>query len=71
MLARLLREGGAVWLLALGLGSGLLAHFLFGLTDATALGGRPGVIFWLLLGLIASLYRLVTRPAFSEEPSSA
>ena len=71
MLARLLREGGAVRLLALGLGGGLLAHFLFGLTDATALGGRPGVIFWLLLGLIASLYRLVTRPAFSEEPSSA
>ena len=71
MLARLLREGGAVRLLALGLGGGLLAHFLFGLTDATALGGRPGVIFWLLLGLIASLYRLITWPAFSEETSSA
>ncbi len=71
MLARLLRERGAVRLLALGLGGGLLAHFLFGLIDAAALGGRPGVIFWLLLGLIASLYRLVTRPAFSEEPSRA
>ncbi len=67
MLVRLLREDGGVRLLALGLSGGLLAHFLFGLTDAAALGGRPGVLFWLLLGLIASLYRLVvTQPALAR-----
>jgi putative inorganic carbon (HCO3(-)) transporter len=66
MLSRLLRETGVARLLALGLGGGLLAHFLFGLTDATALGGRPGVIFWILLGLIASLYRQVAYPSSSE-----
>jgi putative inorganic carbon (HCO3(-)) transporter len=57
MLARLLKEEGPTRLLALGLCGGLLAHFLFGLIDAAALGGRPGVFFWLLLGLIASLYQ--------------
>lgn len=45
-------------LLALGLGGGLLAHAIFGLADAVSLGARPGFLFWLLLGLLASLYRL-------------
>ncbi len=43
--------------LILGLGGGLLAHLLYGLTDAVALGAKPGVLFWMLLGLIAGLYR--------------
>jgi putative inorganic carbon (hco3(-)) transporter len=47
--------------LALGLGSGLLAHFLFGLVDAVALGAKTGVFFWLLLGLIASLHRQLSQ----------
>ncbi len=41
--------------LALGLGGGLLAHLLYGLTDAVALGAKPGMLFWMLLGLIAGL----------------
>jgi putative inorganic carbon (HCO3(-)) transporter len=41
--------------LALGLGGGLLAHLLYGLTDAVALGAKPGVLFWMLLGLITGL----------------
>ena len=40
----------------LGLGGGLLAHMLYGITDAVALGAKPGVLFWMLLGLIAGLY---------------
>jgi putative inorganic carbon (HCO3(-)) transporter len=44
-------------LLALGSGSGLLAHLIYGLTDATALGSRYGLLFWCLLGLIASLFQ--------------
>jgi putative inorganic carbon (HCO3(-)) transporter len=43
--------------LALGLGGGLLAHLLYGLTDAVALGAKPGVLFWMLLGLITGLRR--------------
>jgi putative inorganic carbon (HCO3(-)) transporter len=44
-------------LLILGLAGGLIAHSLYGLTDAIALGAKPGFLFWMLLGLIASLYR--------------
>jgi putative inorganic carbon (HCO3(-)) transporter len=40
----------------LGLGGGLLAHMLYGITDAVALGAKPGVLFWMLLGLIAGMY---------------
>ena len=29
---------------------------LYGLTDAVALGAKPGLLFWMLLGLIAGLY---------------
>jgi putative inorganic carbon (HCO3(-)) transporter len=51
--------------LLLGLGGGLLAHLIYGLTDAVALGAKPGIIFWMLLGLIAGLYRQMqaSRPA--------
>ena len=52
-------EGGSLVtrFLALGLGGGLLAHLLYGLTDAVALGAKPEVLFWMLLGLIAGLRR--------------
>ena len=41
--------------IVLGLGGGLLAHLIYGMTDAIALGAKPGVLFWMLLGLIAGL----------------
>jgi O-antigen ligase len=41
--------------LALGLAGGLLAHLIYGLTDAVALGARPGALWWAMLGLIAGL----------------
>jgi O-antigen ligase len=43
--------------LAWGLGGGLLAHLVYGLTDAVTLGAKPGVLFWMLLGLTVDLYR--------------
>ncbi|GAB4502300.1 MAG: hypothetical protein Fur0035_18480 [Anaerolineales bacterium] len=46
--------------LILGLGGGLLAHLLYGLTDAVALGAKPGLLFWFLLGLVAALYAQIT-----------
>jgi putative inorganic carbon (HCO3(-)) transporter len=56
MLARTMQAGGTMRLLALGLLGGLLAHFIFGMTDAVALGAKPGFLFWWLLGMVYGLY---------------
>jgi len=45
----------------LGLGGGMLAYFIYGMTDTVALGTKPGVMWWFLLGLIASLYLQVNE----------
>jgi putative inorganic carbon (HCO3(-)) transporter len=45
----------------LGLGGGLLAHMLYGVLDAVALGAKPGALWWMFLGLIAALYRLTSK----------
>lgn len=45
--------------MVIGLGGGLVAHLLFGLTDAIALGAKPGFLFWMLLGLTAALYEQI------------
>ena len=42
--------------LALGLAAALLAHMLYGMVDAVALGAKPGLLFWMLLGLICGLF---------------
>ena len=47
--------GGAA-ALAAGLGLGLLAQVTFGLADAIALGQKPGVFTWAVLGLGAALW---------------
>lgn len=44
--------------LAAGLAGGLLGYAVFGLTDAVALGARPGFLFWLACGLATGLSRL-------------
>jgi len=49
------RGPAAVRGLALGLLAGLLALHIYGLADTIALGAKPGVAFWLALGLIAAL----------------
>ena len=52
----------ALWrTIILGLTGGLLAHAVFGLTDAIAFGARPGVLFWMLLALITGLFLQVQR----------
>lgn len=47
--------------LALGLAGGLLAHGVYGLTDAVALGAKPGFLWWWLLGLVAGLYKISAK----------
>jgi tetratricopeptide (TPR) repeat protein len=51
------RSGREVGLAALGLGAGLLAYLIFGLIDVITLGSRPGLLFWIVLGLSASLLK--------------
>jgi putative inorganic carbon (HCO3(-)) transporter len=55
----------AHWLMA-GVLAGLIAHSVFGLTDAVALGAKPGIFFWLLVALTAGVWRL---KAFSTFPA--
>jgi putative inorganic carbon (HCO3(-)) transporter len=40
---------------ALGLAAGLVGLHVYGLTDALALGSKPGLVFWMALGLIAAM----------------
>ena len=42
--------------LILGLGAGMLAHQIFGLTDAFMLGTKPGIVMWIIMGLVTGLY---------------
>ncbi|MEA3349616.1 MAG: O-antigen ligase family protein [Chloroflexota bacterium] len=51
------------YILTLGLAGGLAAHLLYGLTDTVALGAKPGVLFWMLLGLVAGLHAQVNTSA--------
>ncbi len=47
--------------LALALLASLVALHVYGLTDALAPGSKPGLLFWLVLGLLAALFRLDDR----------
>ncbi len=46
-----------IYMLTLGLGGGMVAHFIYGLTDTNALGSKPGMLMWLTCGLVFCLYR--------------
>ena len=54
--------------LILGLSGALMAHLVYGMLDAVALGAKPGILWWFLLGLIASLYRFRVAGAARESP---
>lgn len=49
-------QSPAVRSLALGLFSGMMAQFIFGLADAVALGQKPGIFLWAYFGLGAALW---------------
>jgi putative inorganic carbon (HCO3(-)) transporter len=59
LLARAWRQARDAWVrsMALGLGSSLVAFFVYGLTDAIALGARPALAFWLLLALAVGAWQ--------------
>lgn len=59
-------RGAGLRAVALGFGGGLVAHMVYGMTDAVALGAKPGFIFWMMLGLIAALYEQVRTGRVAE-----
>lgn len=54
--------------LVAGLLAGLLAHLVFGLTDAVALGAKPGVLLWAVLG--GALALGIGVPSVAEDSSA-
>lgn len=54
------RASDAIWrIVAAGLGGGLVAHFVFGMTDAIPLGAKVGVLFWLTAALTVGTHHVV------------
>ncbi len=47
--------------LIVGLGFGMLAHQVFGLTDAFILGTKPGVLMWIYFALAVAVYARICR----------
>ena len=63
LLIRTWQQGDhAARVVALGVGGGLLGHTIYSLGDAVPLWDRLAVMYWLLAGLAAAQYRLVTKP---------
>lgn len=60
---------GQDWWLGLGIVGSLVAFHVYGLTDAIALGAKPGVALWMLLALAAALWRV--RSVAGPEPPEA
>jgi len=51
------RVNDEISILTLGISGGMVAHFIFSLTDTHALGSKPGMLMWLAFGLVFCLYR--------------
>ncbi len=71
MLLRAQRVARDAWLRALvrGLAAGLLANFIYGVTDSVFVNGKVGIAFWLALGLAAAAYRLAIESGRDEVPA--
>ena len=62
MLVAIWRNGAATnRAMAAGLGAGLVAHFVYGMTDTVALGAKPSVAWWMLLALATMAFLLLDR----------
>jgi len=51
---------------AQGLVCGILAQQVFGITDAIPLGAKVGIFFWIVVGILAAMYRLTVRNLYSS-----
>jgi putative inorganic carbon (HCO3(-)) transporter len=61
-----LSKSRSMRLLASGVFAGMLAHQVYGLTDAITLGAKPGFLLWMMWGLMAALWRLEA----SQQPAA-
>lgn len=57
--------------LALGIVASLVAYHVYGLTDAVALGAKPGVAYWIVLALAAALWNVAQRETEVQSGSSS
>lgn len=73
MLITTFRSARSEWVrvASVGLGCGLIAHFIFGVGDAIPLGAKVGVFFWFELALVVSLFNLVFRQVRDERGQAA
>lgn len=55
--------------LVMGCASGLIGHISYGMTDAVTFGAKPGVLFWMLLGLVTTLFQQTHSGRFFESPA--
>jgi O-antigen ligase len=49
-----------------GMAAGLLAYFVYGITDAVPLGAKPGLFFWALLALLVAIHQRQHRAMAAE-----
>ncbi len=54
--------------LLVGVGAGVVSYMIFGLEDSPTLGTKPGVAFWVMLGLVGALSSRVD-PLLSSSPT--
>ncbi|MFB3902788.1 MAG: O-antigen ligase family protein [Acidobacteriota bacterium] len=68
MLVKVWRRSGDQFhrALALGLFGGLIAYFVFQITDAIPLGAKVGVFWWFAIGIAVSLFR-IENPDFRRQ----
>jgi putative inorganic carbon (HCO3(-)) transporter len=55
--------------LAGGIGGGLAAYAIYGMVDTVALGAKPGIFFWGLIGLLVAAWQI--EQVASKEPEAA
>lgn len=56
---------------AAGAACGLIAYYLYGLTDAIGLGEKPGIVFWILLGIVVACAHLADRTPPGLQPAQS
>jgi O-antigen ligase len=57
--------------IAIGIGAGLFAQFVYGINDAIPLGAKVGVFWWVALAITAALFRLETHAKQMRQRASA
>jgi putative inorganic carbon (HCO3(-)) transporter len=69
LLWRVARFDGQLRPFALGLFACLVAFHVFGIADAVAVGAKPSLLYWLLLGLVTGMNRVSSRDGYSLPPT--